>query len=213
MRDRQQPSTKEKILQAAEELFADKGLDATSMRDITTLAGVNLAAVNYHFGSKKGLIAAVFSHHLEPLNAERIDRLEQIEQEDTAPTLEAILEAFIRPVVAYYLSGPAENAAFVRLMSRCLNEPPTHIVHVKHHFDPLMDRFQRAFTRTLPYHTPTEIFWGLHFTIGTMHHTLHVLSQLQYLPNCPDEPIEGEIVTNHLIAYAAAGIRAQHNQK
>ncbi len=180
------------------------------MRDITTRASVNLAAVNYHFGSKKGLIAAIFSRHLEPLNAERIDCLTQVEQEETL-TLESILEAFIRPVVAYYLSEPVGNTAFIRLMSRCLNEPPTHIAHVKHHFDPLMDRFQRAFAQALPIHSPSEIFWGLHFTIGTMHHTLHVLSQLQHLPNCPDEPIEGESVTKHLIAYAAAGIRAQHH--
>ena len=208
-RTRTSTSTKDKILDAAETLFADKGLDATSMRDITRLAGVNLAAINYHFGSKNGLISAVFTRHLEPLNAARIARLEEIEHNQTVPSLEAVLQAFIRPVVLSYLDKPSSNTAFMRLMSRCLNEPQTHLEHVKHHFDSLMHRFQQAFTVALPGHKPSEIFWGLHFTIGTMHHTLHVLSQLRYLPHCPDEPIKGERVAQHLVAFTAAGIRAQ----
>nr|WP_321468887.1 TetR family transcriptional regulator [uncultured Desulfobulbus sp.] len=205
-----QVSTREKIIQAAVELFAEKGLDATSMRDITNQAGVNLAAINYHFGSKKGLIAEVFSTNLDPLNTARLARLDQLVHEQNTPSLEAVLDAFIGPVVQYYLDAPKGNNAFMRLMSRCLNEPSSHIEHVKHHFDPLMERFEAVFTRALPDHSPTEIFWGLHFTIGTVHHTLAVLSQLQHLPHCPEEPIIGEHVAQYLIAYTAAGMRAQH---
>lgn len=206
-------TTKDRILDAAERLFADKGLDGSSLRDITTAASANLAAVNYHFGSKNGLIDAVFARHLGPMNAARIALLDRVESRAgaSAPAIEAVLDAFIRPVVMHDLADPGGNDAFMRLMSRCLNEPPTHIDHVKHHFDALMDRFHTAFSRALPDHSPSEIFWGLHFTIGIMHHTLHVLSRVNHLPHCPSEPADAQTVAEHLIVYTAAGMKAQHS--
>lgn len=206
------PTTKDRIMDAAERLFADKGLDGSSLREITTAAGVNLAAVNYHFGSKDGLIAAVFTRHLGPLNAARIALLDKVEAQagEAPPILEAVLDAFIRPVVMHDLEEYGGNDAFMRLMSRCLNEPPTHLEHVKHHFDAAMDRFHAAFSRSLPDHAPSEIFWGLHFTIGIIHHSLHVLSHLRHLPHCPAESTNAQTVAEHLIAYTAAGMRAQH---
>lgn len=212
-RAKNKQTTKDCILDAAERLFADKGLDGSSLRDITTAANVNLAAVNYHFGSKNGLIEAVFARHLSPMNAARITLLDQVEDQagEVPPAIEAVLDAFIRPVVMHDLEEYGGNDAFMRLMSRCLNEPPTHLDHVKHHFDALMDRFHAAFSRALPDHSASEIFWGLHFTIGIMHHTLHVLSHLRHLPHCPSESTDAQTVAKHLIAYTAAGMKAQHN--
>ena len=138
--------TKDRIMEAAEQLFSEKGLDATSMRDITTAAGVNLASVNYHFGSKDSLISAIFARHLEPLNAARIEMLDMAEEMAGEGTLsiEAVLEAFIRPVVVHHLIPKGENDAFMRLMGRCLSEPPTHTDYIKPHFDVLMDRFHAS---------------------------------------------------------------------
>lgn len=74
-------TTRDRILEAAERMFADKGLDGSSVRDITTAANVNLASVNYHFGSKTGLIEAVFSRHLGPMNAARLALLDRVEEQ------------------------------------------------------------------------------------------------------------------------------------
>lgn len=205
-------TTRNRILDAAERVFADKGLDGSSVRDITTAAGVNLAAVNYHFGSKTGLIEAVFSRHLVPMNTARIALLDRVEAQSggECPPLESVLDAFIRPVVMHHLAEHGVNDAFMRLMSRCLNEPPTHLAQVKQHFDALMERFHTAFFRALPGHSPAEIFWGIHFTIGIIHHTLHILSHLQHLPFRPAEPADAQTVVERLVAYTAAGMKAQH---
>ena len=205
-------TTRDRILDAAECVFADKGLDGSSVRDITTAANVNLAAVNYHFGSKTGLIEAVFSRHLGPMNTARLALLDRVEEQagESSPSIESVLDAFIRPVVAHHLAEHGANDAFMRLMSRCLNEPPTHLELFKHHFDALMNRFHAAFSRALPDHSPCEIFWGVHFTIGIMHHTLHVLSHLHHLPFCPSESADAQTVVERFIAYTAAGMKAQH---
>src|SRR6187200_1196670 len=95
--------TKSKILDVAEELFAQQGLDRVSVRDITVAAKVNVAAINYHFGSKEELIAAVFERRIAPVNALRIAALDAVEQSAGAkgPKVEAILGAFIRPALTY----------------------------------------------------------------------------------------------------------------
>ena len=86
--------TKEKLLDAAEELFADHGFASTSLRDITTEADVNLAAVNYHFGSKLDLLRAVFARRIGPVNAERLERFDALDD----PDVEEVLRAFIAPL-------------------------------------------------------------------------------------------------------------------
>lgn len=205
-------TTRDRILDAAERVFADKGLDGSSVRDITTAANANLAAVNYHFGSKTGLIEAVFSRHLGPMNTARIALLDRVEEQagEGSPPIESVLDAFIRPVVMHHLAEHGANDAFMRLMSRCLNEPPTHLEQVTHHFDVLMNRFHTAFSHALPDHSPSEIFWGVHFTIGIMHHTLHVLSHLHHLPFCPSESADAQTVVERVVSYTAAGMKAQH---
>ncbi|MDD2468457.1 MAG: TetR family transcriptional regulator [Desulfobulbus sp.] len=209
---KQKQTTRDRILDAAERVFADKGLDGSSVRDITTAANVNLAAVNYHFGSKIGLIEAVFSRHLGPMNTARIALLDSVEAQsgENSPPIESVLDAFIRPVVVHHFAEHGVNDAFMRLMSRCLNEPPLHLEQVTHHFDVLMNRFHTAFSRALPDHSPSEIFWGVHFTIGIMHHTLHVLSHLHHLPFSPPESADAQTVVERLVAYTAAGMKAQH---
>src|SRR5258706_5348329 len=93
------PDTRSRILDVAEELFGEHGLDRVSIRDITTKAKVILAAINYHFGSKEDLIAAVFERRVVPVNEARLAALDEVEKAagKKGPKLEAILESFIRP--------------------------------------------------------------------------------------------------------------------
>src|SRR6195256_428085 len=90
-----QHETRTRILDAAEELFMQHGFEGTSMRQLTTKAGVNLAAVNYHFGSKDALIEAVFRRRLDPMNAARIGALEELEGSGRTLAPEAIIRAFV----------------------------------------------------------------------------------------------------------------------
>src|SRR4051812_26133774 len=94
-----QRDTRSRILDAAEDLFGESGLDRVSIRDITRKANVNLAAIHYHFGSKEDLITAVFERRIVPVNAARLAALGRIEKMagKRVPTLENILDAFIRP--------------------------------------------------------------------------------------------------------------------
>src|SRR5262252_5809342 len=84
-------ATKDRILDAAEALFMEHGFEATSLRSITAAAGVNLAAVNYHFGSKEELFQAVLTRRLDPMNQERIELLEALEREPKPPSCEKVI--------------------------------------------------------------------------------------------------------------------------
>ncbi|MDY3198352.1 MAG: TetR family transcriptional regulator, partial [Pseudomonadaceae bacterium] len=96
-----QSETVERILDAAEQLFAEKGFAETSLRLITSKAGVNLAAVNYHFGSKKSLIQAVFTRFLNPFVTSLEQELDRQQQAGiTDPSLEELLEMLVRLVLA-----------------------------------------------------------------------------------------------------------------
>src|SRR5256885_9089128 len=100
-----QHETRIRILDAAEELFMQHGFEGTSMRLLTAKAGVNLAAVNYHFGSKDALIEAVFHRRLDPMNVARTADLDKLEASEAAPTPEAIIPAFITPGLRLMADG------------------------------------------------------------------------------------------------------------
>lgn len=198
--------TKSRILDVAEELFAQEGLDRVSIRDITEAARVNLAAVNYHFGGKEELIAAVFERRIGPVNAARIDALKKLQRSKGAK-VEEILEAFIRPTVACCKEAGAEKQAFARLFGRCLAEPrPDVEALLQKLFDPLVEQLDAALMKALPHLSRSEIFWRMKFTFGALHHWL--LTRDKFLPPWA-EKTDFEEQTRRLIAFAAAGFKAK----
>jgi AcrR family transcriptional regulator len=204
-------STKDRILEVAERLFAERGLDGTSMRHITEAAGVNLASVNYHFGSKDGLIAAVFQRHLVPLNQARLAMLDAVETEagSRAPTIEAVLEAFIHPTVAREIDSPRDSAALLGLLGRCMSEPAVYFEkHIRPHFEALKERFDAAVARALPELPADEIFWRMNFMIGALHHAIDLWGRPDKMPFSPDKPLDAEGLVRRLISFTAAGLRA-----
>jgi AcrR family transcriptional regulator len=204
--------TKERIIEVAECLFAEKGFDGTSMRDITEVAGVNLASVNYHFGSKDGLIAAVFHRYLVPLRDARLAMLDIVEEEagNNRPPLEAVLEAFIRPTVVRAMEMPHNSDSFMRLMGRCLSEPAAHAhKHIYPHLQVLIERFNAAVAKAIPDLSREEIFWRMGFMAGAVHHALHMWSSTNVTPCKPDQPLDPESLIQQLISFAAAGLRSQ----
>lgn len=199
--------TRSRILDAAEALFSDQGFDRVSIRDITRKARVNLAAINYHFGTKRDLIAAVFERRVVPVNMARIAALDEVEQRaGKRLRLEAVLEAFVRPAVVHSFATPRGGRAFSKIFGRCLSEPSLEIESLlKRQFEPLVDRLEIALMRALPRLSRSEVHWCLKFTFGALHHWL--LTKDAFLPG-GIEPADSSEQTRKLISFAAAGFRA-----
>ncbi len=196
-----QLETKDRILDAAENLFSDKGFSATSLRSITTLAGANLAAVNYHFGSKDALIQAVFRRILTPLNNDRLQRLDALEARVQEPSVDEVLTAFLTPVATLW-SESKRGPVLVRLFAKTFAEPSTNIRDlVFSEFEGIAARYIPALARAVPHLSRREVMTRLHFLIGSMTHTVTNWDMLAGAPGA-DELIE------QMVTYGAAGFRA-----
>src|SRR5437660_7958579 len=200
--------TRSRILDVAEELFGEQGLDRVSIRDITRTARVNLASINYHFGSKEDLIAAVFERRVVPVNEARLAALSKVEKSagKRIPRLEAILEAFIRPALQSSLEASKGGTSFSKLFGRCLSEPSPEVeALLKRQFEPLVKRMEAALKKALPHLSRSEIFWRMKFTYGALHHWL--LTKDKFRPDWVED-VDVETQTQKLISFAAAGFRA-----
>lgn len=189
--------TKTRILDAAERLFGEGGFDATSLRDITAKAQVNLAAVNYHFQSKDSLIDALIERRIQPINRRR---LEMLEAAGRSPSVEQIVEAFLSPVLMQDVS------AAVPLVGRVLSNPNLFMERVyKKHLVQVVERFSEAIGKALPKLPPEERFWRLHFMAGSMS---HVLALSSVLPLMSGQPLDRAALMGRLVSFIAAGLRA-----
>ncbi|HXU42246.1 MAG TPA: TetR family transcriptional regulator, partial [Burkholderiales bacterium] len=160
-----QHETRTRILDAAEELFMQQGFGGTSMRLLTSKAGVNLAAVNYHFGSKDALIEAVFRRRLDPMNVARIAALEALEAGGT-PDADAIIRAFVGASLRM-LEDAKGGRNFIRLLGRTYTEPAKGIRHlIGQMYAPTMQRYKAALERALPQMPREELVWRMHFMFG-----------------------------------------------
>src|SRR5688500_8117016 len=121
--------TKTRILDAAEQLFMEHGFEATSLRSLTSAASVNLAAVNYHFGSKEELFQAVLTRRLDPMNQERIDLLERLERDAGGKpcAVEKILFAMMIPALKLARDEKRGGKNFLRLLGRAYADPAPFI--------------------------------------------------------------------------------------
>lgn len=202
--------TKEKILAAAEDLFARRGFTATSVRRLTAEADVNLAALHYHFGSKDGLIEALFERRLRPLNQERLgllDRLEAQHGEEALP-LEQLVEAFLGPPLR--LSSDPGGELFMRLLGRAFSEPDEHVTDILlAQFARVASRFKAAFRRSLPHLPEEEVYWRMHFMVGAMAHTMAHASRITgLLSDTPCPPEDPESLLGRLVPFLVAGLRS-----
>jgi AcrR family transcriptional regulator len=194
-------TTKAKILDAAEKLFGMNGFDATSLRDITAEAQVNLAAVNYHFQSKEALMEAVISRRIQPVNRRRLELLNAAGEN---PTVEQVIRAFLAPVFLEINLGGVPS-----LIGRVLADPGQFLKKLfPEEFAPLMSRFAEAFARALPELAPAEVAWRMHFMIGSMSHVLLWKRHIKEMSGGLVDMSDREAVMAEAIAYCAAGFRA-----
>ncbi|WP_446903085.1 TetR/AcrR family transcriptional regulator [Burkholderia sp. YIM B11467] len=167
---RQTGGTKARILDAAEDLFIEHGFEAMSMRQITSRAAVNLAAVNYHFGSKEALIHAMLSRRLDQLNQERLGILDRFDaQLGTHITCEHVLGAMFIPALKASRNPDRGGPGFLRLIGRAYTDPSPFVRNfLTAHYASVAGRFFDAFQRALPHLPRTELGWRLHFAIGAL---------------------------------------------
>ncbi len=165
--------TKGRILDAAEDLFIEHGFEAMSLRQITSHADVNLAAVNYHFGSKETLIHSMLARRLDKLNVERLALLDKFERrfEGNADglTCEHVLGALFIPALRLSRDPVQGGRAFLRLLGRAYTDPSSFVREfLAQHYASVSDRIYAAFARALPHLPREELSWRLNFSIGAL---------------------------------------------
>ncbi len=199
--------TKEKIMDTAERLFAQDGIKETSVREITAKAETHLASVNYHFGSKDGLIRAVLARRTEPLNRERLRLLEtfEIEAKNKPVDLELILYALFSPSIKFCLNFPD----FMQLAGRMLSEPDKEIRRVfVSQFEDVFLRFKAALRKSFSTMPEKELLWRMHFLAGAMIHTVTNHLAIESLSGGLCTLSEEKEVLERLIGFCSAGLRA-----
>jgi AcrR family transcriptional regulator len=201
-------STKDRILSAAEELFARTGVARTSLRAITALARVNLAAVNYHFGSKEGLVEEVYRRRLEPLNRARLANLDRLESRARRPSLEAVLEAFMSPV-AKLARDPAQGGPTVmRLLGQTHAEAEAPFkTWFAGEYKQVLERYHAALCRALPGIPPDDVRWRLQFLIGALTYPVAERQLVELVSGEAIDPEDVNQVVERLLPFVAAGFR------
>jgi AcrR family transcriptional regulator len=200
---------KERLLDAAEQLFAQRGFHGVSLRDITEAAGVDVALVGYHFGSKRALFTSVFERRAEVLNRERLELLEEVRRTalPAPPQIEAIVNAFSYPLLERSARGGPGWKSYFALVAYVNNSPEFGPVMMTRHFDPLVDKFIAVLREALPDCPLRESYWGYQFLTGALTLTFAETGRIDKLSGglCRSSDLDG--VQQRLVPYVAAGFR------
>ena len=203
-------ATKELILDAAESLFADSGFQATSLRDITGAAGVNLASVNYHFGSKDALLTALLERHFAPVNKRRIELLNELEARSVGTVkLEDLVRAFLSPPFELFAKNTKKRATLLRLVGRLHSEPDEIRAAFTAALQPTLLRFTSAFQKASPLIGPEEVIWRTQFLVGAMAHSMLLGQSFPIEAARRTDPLD---LLEALITFGTAGFKAVQSQ-
>jgi len=204
--------TKSRILDAAEQLFMEHGFEATSLRQLTSSAAVNLAAVNYHFGSKEELFQAVLTRRLDPMNQERIEILARLERDagERPIACERILAAMLVPALRLARDERRGGKNFLRLLGRAYADPAPFIRHfLSAQYAEMIARYKEAFHRALPHLSRQELTWRLHFVMGALSYTLAATDALKLFSQVASvEKDNDELLIQRLAPFLVAGLKA-----
>ena len=190
----------------------EHGFEATSLRSLTSAASVNLAAVNYHFGSKEELFQAVLTRRLDPMNQERIDLLAKVEREASGRALscEKILFAMLIPALRLARDERRGGKNFLRLLGRAYADPAPFIRHfLSAQYAEMIGRYKEAFLRALPNLSRQELTWRLHFVMGALSYTLAGTDALKLFAQvAASDKDNDELLLQRLAPFLVAGLKA-----
>lgn len=210
--NRNAPDTKLRILDAAEALFMEHGFEATSLRALTSSAGVNLAAVNYHFGTKEELFQSVLTRRLDPMNQQRVELLSRLEAKAAPRPLscDRILLALFEPALRLARDPARGGKDFLRLLGRAYADPAPFIRRfLSEQYAPMIVRFKAAFGRALPHLPRRELSWRLHFIMGALSYTLAGTDAVKLIAELnPHDTGNDELLLRRLAPFLLAGLMA-----
>ena len=200
--------TRERILDAAERLFAAHGFAGTSLRAVTREAEVNLAAVHYHFGTKEGLLRAVLDRVVVPVNRERLERLGQLEagSGDKPLPVEGILEAFLAPTLRSIRDLGEWGVIITRFLGRSYTEPSELVQRLaREDYGEVGQRFTEALGRALPHLSEAELHRRFKLVVGVL---TYILADAGRTGEYADDLSDVDGMVGRLVAFLAAGLRA-----
>lgn len=199
--------TRNAILAAAERLYADRGFADVTLRDIVAEANVNLAAVNYHFGSKDDLIAELFITRSLATNRERLNELKAAEAAGGGRAeIDAVLRALVGPTLRGCLGPEKQRSAAARFMIRASIESVPPIRKIKNREIDHLRRFAAAMRRSLPKSSAVDLYWGLHFALAMAHQTIRDTERLTRLSEGLCDLDDVEAVVERIVAVAARAL-------
>lgn len=215
MADSSAPSTRNLILDTAERLFVQQGFNGTSMRQITSEADVNLAAVNYHFGSKESLVQAVLKRRLAVLNQERLRQLDELETCAQGNPLKPsqIVDAFFGTLLRLAASPDHAGKNFLPLLERTMIDPTDFIrTLVASEYASVMERYQAALFKALPDVPRTEIIWRFQFMLGATSYAIIGTEVLRtvigWATEDSDSAQDPDRLLQRLMSFLLGGLRA-----
>jgi len=199
--------TKTQILDSAERMFATQGFAGTTLRSLVQEAGVNLAAVNYHFGSKEELHTAVVGRMAKVIVERQLEAAELLKQKDAALSLEDVLRAYIEPGMAYLLESEELRVTRAQFMGRCRTEPAPLQQRAAEHFGRGHCQFLELLQRALPEQSEAELVWKLDMVVTMLIRALTEVGREGMLLRSA-APADLTEAIDKLVRFAAAGIRA-----
>jgi AcrR family transcriptional regulator len=209
-----QKDTRQRILDAAEKLFMQNGFEGTSMRMVTSEASVNLAAVNYHFGSKEELMQSVLRRRLEIINRERMRVLDEAEAKAGGKPLKpsVIIDCFFGTLLRVAADQKAGGETFLRLLGRTITEP-SHFIRafMSTEYADVLERYKQAMFRSLPNVPKAEIVWRFHFMLGATSYAIAGTDTLRLVTDWQVEEgavEQDEHLLPRLMSFMLGGLRA-----
>ncbi|MFC7050533.1 TetR/AcrR family transcriptional regulator [Emcibacter nanhaiensis] len=184
------PDSRERILDVAERLFSTSSFASVSVRAVTAEAGVNLSAVNYYFGSKKGLFQAVYRRRCKEMNRQRLDLLhaaaEAAEQEGRQITMFELISALLSPPIRWLHDEDGGLSVYIKFIARAYLEEASDMANVLEEEVAVYDKFIPYIREIHPELSEEDIYWRIHFTLGAQHHTINHLDRIGILShnNC-----------------------------
>jgi AcrR family transcriptional regulator len=206
--------TRSAILAAAERLYAERGFSDVTLRDIVSEANVNLAAVNYHFGSKDELIAELFVTRSLALNRERLRELRMAEEQGGGRAeIAEVLRALVGPTLRGCLGPENERSTAARFMIRVSIESVPPIRRIRNREIDHLRKFIAAMRRALPVHSDVELYWGLHFTLAMAQQTVRDSERLAKLSDRQCDVDDVEAVIERVVKVAVMGLLASETER
>lgn len=209
MPEKSSTDTKTQLLDAAERLFAERGLTGASLRAITSAAGANLAAAHYHFGSKEALARAVITRRVGPVNQRRLALLDALEEAGNRPGVDDLVRAFVRPVLEMGRGNKESRGHIAQLFGRAFTAPEAVLRGLlRDELKDVLMRFQAAFARALPQLEAEERLWRFHFMIGAMAHVVSGSDQITEMTGGACDLSDSERVLELMVRFVGSGLAA-----